>query len=173
VDLKDMARPLSDVGVRPTCPEHAGSKIYVDRRSRRSSGLHETVEFRCVPTNGGTRHLVSRSSRPRQMADTHPGARQPCPHCGEPHGHGGPVEPYGFTFSLIEVAEAMVSVGRGHTYGDIAAETRRSARRPRQAPRPLNRKFDAKGKAIPREADRPDRKYDYTTAKPPLLEISG
>ena len=104
------------------------------------------------------------------MAGTHPGAGQPCPHCGEPHGHGGPVEPYGFTFSLIEVAEAMVRVGRGDTYADIAAETRRSAQRPRQAPRPLNRRRDPSGRPLAANVVRPARTYDYTTAKPPMLE---
>ena len=129
-EMAVVPRPLSTdlpLALRPQCSQaaHAGSVIWLDGFYGRWGAYHERVRFVCVPRNG------DRSHRFTVMMP----ARHPTPHL--PHGgarcelceheyvrHEGPQTGGQYTFTLREIAEALVRCGRGESYRDIAESIR-------------------------------------------------
>ena len=162
-----MPRKLTELTSRPTCPDHPGSKVYVDRYVRRWGGYHQARAFRCIPQGGQRRHLL----RPtlRAFSDQHPEVNRPCPHCGSFHEGGGPVVERQYLFSNLEIARALIRVGRGDSYRLVAAGTRREVNRFRLPAR----KWVQRRNMMPRGQRQPMRRkstvsYDYHSPKQPL-----
>src|SRR4029078_3612794 len=104
-----MARPRLELPDRPaSCPAHPGSRIYVDRPTRRWSPWHESRSFRCVPDNKDDRHLMTPSLVSGDLSPLHPKASLPCLHGGTEHtGAHGPTCVSGYTFAASEIAGAL------------------------------------------------------------------
>lgn len=136
-----MGRPLLEVADRPTaCPDHPGSKIYVDRPTRRWSAFHEGRAFRCNPTDGSRRHLMPSTSVSRLTTTDHPRHGRPCHSCGEIHEGGGPTVAAGNTFATIEIAKALMRTARGsESITNAAKGAREEAYRPKLARRKRGR----------------------------------
>lgn len=129
-----MPRRSLDVGTRPTCPDHPGSRVWIDRRARRWSAYHETLRFRCVSKDGSGRHwLRSRVTR-RHPTEDNLIAREMLLEDISPL--GGYRTGYSYLFSNLEIATTLVRAGRGETYREVSAGFRSSIYRFRLEPRP-------------------------------------
>ena len=130
-----------------------------------------------------TRPLVT-----RELSGLHPKANLPCLHCGTDHTTGahGPTCGNGYTFTVAEIAGALVDVGKGGSYCKVSADIRLAAMRKRQPGRrkPMTpaKKLQPRKELPPRTPrnlldkkaaakKRPDgplvrKNYGYGTAKP-------
>lgn len=166
-----MTRARRDVGERPACADHPGSRVYIDRHVRRSSnGFYGDIAFRCI--HAGGKHLLTRPLLgPRTMTEQHPAAGRACPNCGQDHGAAaGQTVGRNYTYSVLEQARALVRVGRGDEYRKIAQTVHREALRCKMPPRPVcrGRAWLPRADAIDPKARRTRSKdYRYDVAREP------
>ena len=118
-----MVRP------KPACPKHPGSKVRFDGSYGR--GPRRRQRYECLPGNG--EHHVFTEPLPRTLA--HEG--EECWECERSLApHEGPPAPRLFEYTVREVAEALVLVGRGMTYSGAAREIGPRAKRRKDCKRP-------------------------------------
>ena len=104
-------------GDAPSCPrDHAGSKVVRDGVQR--TGGREKQRWRCILSDGSYHRFLGAMSRTRATDET-------CAEC-ENHlaPHQGPVAPAEFEYLVREIAGALVDVGRGASYTDVAKRAR-------------------------------------------------
>lgn len=104
----------------PACPRDcAGTRVVRDGIQR--SGGREKQRWRCTPSDGVYHRFLGAVSRTRATDET-------CAECErhvEPH--QGPAAPAEFEYLVREIAGALVDVGRGNTYTDVAKRVRMRA----------------------------------------------
>lgn len=110
---------LSD---RPSCPEHPGSKVWLD--GYYGAEGHKRKRYKCVLPNGARHVFTEKLPRLCYPED------QVCEECERsvPHMHG-PTHPRHFHFQSRQIAKALVEVGQGKAYRDVAKTIRREANR--------------------------------------------
>lgn len=81
---------------------------------------------------GCDRHGTTPTSR--ELSPKHPKVAFLCLHCGTVHTSAahGPMCVNGYTFTVAEIAGALVDVGKGGSYSEVSANIRRAAMRQRQ-----------------------------------------
>jgi hypothetical protein len=107
---------------RPSCPKHPGSKVLLDGRYGKPS--HPKQRYKCVQPDG-TRHVFT-ETLPRLY---YPGSVE-CDECERevPHTHG-PTHPRHFHFQARQIAHALMEVGMGRPYRQVARAIRMQANR--------------------------------------------
>ncbi len=136
--------------------------------------------------------MVKRSTLPRTITPANPAAQAPCTKCGQRHGaDSGVLLAAGYTYAILEQAEALVQLGRGRSYPQAGKSLRVEAGQARQPGRPTcrNRPWLPRGdlkrnqeKAAALAATKPTvetqppvpqgpavpawRKYEYRTSQP-------
>lgn len=157
-----------DVGERPVCTDHPDGKIYIDRRVRAAkSGLYAGLAFRCYRKGG--KHLIKRATLPRSMTGENPTQTLPCVKCGQQHEHAsGLLLAAGYTYAMFEQATAIVWLGRGGTYANVAQGLRIEADRARQATRTkcFGRPMLPRGSYQAKGRTTATKDYDYRSPRP-------
>jgi hypothetical protein len=133
--------------------------------------------FRCVPAGADKRHMVKRSTLPRSMAISTQVSNgdEPvalCTKCGGRHAaDSGVLLAAGYTYAMIEQAEAMVRFGRGGTFADVGWSTRMGANRTRQPARTkcLGRPWLPRDVYPKQPRTTKPMDYDYRTPRPKSL----
>jgi len=111
--------------------------VLLDGARRSRDGLTQRHRFRCVPVGNERPHRFTPILPARRSAD-HFGHDDECTACDRPFrpGEGARTAPR-FTFTLRELAEAFVRVGRGGSYrgvsGSLRAGIHKTSRRGRKA----------------------------------------
>ncbi len=111
-----MARTKVDPTiVRPTCPDHPGSRIRLDGfRHCPWSDAHRRPRYRCVTEPGTRGHSFSLPVAVRQPTERHPDAGATCPTCEHVYGrHEGVRTGRDFVFGHAEIARLLARVGEG------------------------------------------------------------
>lgn len=105
---------------RPSCPEHPGSKVWLD--GFYGAEDHKRKRYKCVLPNGDRHVFTEKLPRLCYAKD------QVCEECERsvPHMHG-PTHPRHFNFQSRQVAKALVEIGQGKAYRDVAKTIRREA----------------------------------------------
>jgi len=113
---RPMPRTKADpTVVRPTCPEHPGSRVRLDGfRHCRWSPAHRRPRYRCVTVPGARGHAFSLPVAVRQPTEHHPDSGAGCPTCERRYGrHEGVPTGRGFVFGHAEIARLFLRVGEG------------------------------------------------------------
>jgi hypothetical protein len=108
----------------PTCPRkrHAGEGWRVVRDGQQRTAGRTRQRWRCIDPDGGFHRFVGAVARTRHAPEA------VCWECdNQVEAHEGPVAGHEFEYLVREVAEALVSVGRGLTYTDAAKRARMKA----------------------------------------------
>ena len=124
-----MARRRSDPAVvRPSCPEHPGSRVRLDGFERcRWSEAHRRPRYRCVTVPGTRGHSFSVSVAVRQPTERHPDSGAACPTCEHVYGrHEGVKTGRDFVFGHVEIARLFLHVGEGMSLRAASRELRES-----------------------------------------------
>lgn len=111
-----MARTKADPSVvRPSCPEHPGSRVRLDGFRRCAwSDAHRRPRYRCVTTPGTRGHSLSPAIAVRSPTERHPDSGTACPACEHVYGRGEGVRTgRDFVFGHAEVARLLVRLGEG------------------------------------------------------------
>lgn len=116
--------------LRPECPlGHRGQPTLHGRYA--VSEFHERVRWHCA----AGRHTFSVPLPSRHPRPSHPHAGSACAYCERAYtAVDGPITGRGFTFSLREIAAALVAVGQGRSLGEAAVGARRNAQREQEGP---------------------------------------
>ena len=134
-----MARTKSDPAVvRPSCPEHPGSRVRLDGFERcRWSDAHRRPRYRCVTVAGTRGHSFSVPVAVRQPTERHPDAGRACPACEHVYGrHEGVRTGRDFVFGHAEIARLFLRIGEGMSLRAASRELRESVLRFCQRHRP-------------------------------------
>lgn len=112
--------------VRPTCPQHPGSRIQLDGYAvARWSDAHRRPRYRCVPGPGTRGHVFTLPIPVRQPTAAHPDAGGACPNCEHLfERHEGIRCGRGFVFGHQEVARLFIHIGEGMSLRDASCELR-------------------------------------------------
>ena len=124
-----MARTSSDPAVvRPSCPEHLGSRVRLDGFERcRWSDAHRRPRYRCVTVPGTRGHSFSVPVAVRQPTERHPDSGQACPTCEHVYGrHEGVSTGRDFVFGHQEIARLFLRIGEGMSLRTASRELRES-----------------------------------------------
>ena len=111
-----MARTKVDPAVvRPTCPQHPGSRVRLDGfRHCVWRDAHRRPRCRSVTETGTRGHSFSLPVAVRQPTERHPDSGTACPTCEHVYGrHEGVRTGRGFLFGQAEIARLLVRVGEG------------------------------------------------------------
>lgn len=111
-----MARSkLDPTVVRPSCPDHPGSRVRLDGfRHCTWSDAHRRPRYRCVTEPGSRGHSFSPAIAVRQPTERRPDAGAACPTCEHVYGrHEGVRTGRDFVFGHTEIARLLVRVGEG------------------------------------------------------------
>lgn len=110
------------LGDRPSCPKHPGSKVLLDGRYGNES--HPKQRYKCVQPDG-TRHVFT-----EKLPRLYYPEDVECDECERnvPHTHG-PTHPRHFHFQARQIARALVEVGMGRSYRQVARSIRMQANR--------------------------------------------
>ena len=124
--------------VRPSCPEHPGSRVRLDGFERcRWSNAHRRPRYRCVTLPGTRGHSFSVPVAVRQPTERHPDSGQACPSCEHVYGrHEGVRTGRDFVFGHQEIARLFLRVGEGMSLRTASRELRESILRFCQRHRP-------------------------------------
>jgi len=120
--------------VRPACPEHPGSRVWLDGFRRCEwSDAHRRPRYRCV-TEAGTRgHSFSVPVAVRQPTARHPDSGAACPACEHVYArHEGVRTGRGFVFGHGEIARLLLRVGEGMSLRAASQGLRESVFRDRR-----------------------------------------
>lgn len=114
--------------VRPQCPQHPGSKVWLDGYFRKTwSEFHRRPRYRCVTMPGTRGHSFSLPVPVRQPSDEHPDSGAACPHCEHRYGrHEGVKTGSNFTFGQQEIASLLLRLGEGMSLRAASAQLRQS-----------------------------------------------
>lgn len=94
--------------VRPECPRHLNSKVWLDGKYGKKS--HRRQRYKCLPIDGDVPHCFT-ETLPRQHGDT-----GECLECERPYdSHEGPPTGRRFDYSTRDIAFALMEVGKGHS----------------------------------------------------------
>ncbi|MFH0750798.1 MAG: zinc-ribbon domain-containing protein [Chloroflexota bacterium] len=124
-----MARRRSDPAVvRPSCPEHPGSRVRLDGfEPCRWSDAHRRPRFRCVTVPGTRGHSFSVPVAVRQPTERHPDSGVACPTCEHVYGrHEGVRTGRDFVFGHAEIARLFLRIGEGMSLRAASRELRES-----------------------------------------------
>ncbi len=124
-----MARTRFDPAVvRPTCPEHPGSRVRLDGFERcRWSDAHRRPRYRCVTVPGTRGHSFSVPVAVRQPTERHPDSGVACPTCEHVYGrHEGVKTGRDFVFGHQEIARLFLRLGEGMSLRAASRELRES-----------------------------------------------
>ncbi len=108
----------------PTCPRkgHAGDGWRVVRDGQQRTAGRTRQRWRCISPDDGFHRFVGAVARTRHAPEA------VCWECdNQVAAHEGPVAGHEYEYLVREVAEALVSVGRGMTYTDAAKRARLKA----------------------------------------------
>lgn len=111
------------MGGVPVCPRegHAGDGWRVVRDGVQRRGGRERQRYRCIDVTGDFHRFLGSTARTRATAAF-------CLECdNDVRPHEGPVTPWRFEYLVREVAEALVSLGRGMSYTEVAKRARMEA----------------------------------------------
>jgi len=114
--------------VRPSCPEHPGSRVRLDGFERcRWSDAHRRPRYRCVTLPATRGHSFSVPVAVRQPTERHPDSGQACPTCDHLYGrHEGVRTGRDFVFGHAEIARLFLRVGEGMSLRAASRELRES-----------------------------------------------
>lgn len=122
-----MALSAAEIQARPACPQGHPGRVYRHGRQVRTDGAYSRPRFRCVPSNGQSKHTFTVPRR--QPAHGHPHGLI-CSSCERDYGPGdGPRTPRRYTQTVIEVASLLASIGRGDSLRLASRDARTAAQR--------------------------------------------
>ena len=124
-----MARTSFDpTVVRPSCPEHPGSRVRLDGFERcRWSDAHRRPRYRCVTAPRTRGHAFSVPVAVRQPTERHPDSGVACSTCEHVYGrHEGVKTGRDFVFGHAEIARLFLRVGEGMSLRAASRELRDS-----------------------------------------------
>lgn len=127
--IEPMARPTFDpTVVRPSCPEHPGSRVRLDGFERcRWSDAHRRPRYRCVTVSETRGHSFSVPVAVRQPTERHPDSGVACPTCEHVYGrHEGVKTGRDFVFGHAEIARLFLRIGEGMSLRAASRELRES-----------------------------------------------
>lgn len=127
--IEHVARTVFDpTVVRPSCPEHPGSRVRLDGFERcRWSDAHRRPRYRCVTVLGTRGHSFSVPVAVRQPTERHPDSGAACPTCEHTYGrHEGVRTGRDFVFGHAEIARLFLRVGEGMSLREASRELRDS-----------------------------------------------
>ena len=119
--------------VRPSCPEHPGSRVRLDGyRHCVWSLAHGRPRYRCVTVPFTRGHSFSLPVAVRQPTDLHPDSGAECPTCERRYArHEGVPTGRGFVFGHAEIARLFQRIGEGMSLRAASQELRDSVFRSR------------------------------------------
>lgn len=115
-------------GSRPAaCPAGHSGDIYLHGQRKRPDGIYARSRFRCLPSDGSPSHTFALAKR--TPTHRHPDERS-CPTCEHEAGRadGATAVPF-YTFSVAEIARALVLVGQGISMREASQRIRFEADR--------------------------------------------
>jgi hypothetical protein len=115
---------------KPACPDHPAGYVVFDGKYGKPG--HRRQRYRCwINGQSGKTEPYHRFTEPMPRQVTVGGICMACER--DVHDHEGPSGPRNYCFTARDVAEALIELGKGMTYCNVAASARqRAGRFPRE-----------------------------------------